>query len=200
MNHATQESAARRADLERALAVTPNDPDLLIEYGVLLFDPFHESEASRAALEHAVRVKPEDSRILFWLAKLAVHRELDDAKAKALLERALGINPECAECLSLLISVLSDDHLEMDRCASLARRLVQVAPDWPRAHEMKAQIAKAQGHVAEAREEYGKALRLSELPRNENLPSTYFEIAVTGRHPTAAAIERIKTALAGLSR
>lgn len=199
MNHANEESISRRTALEHELAVRSADADLLTEYGALLFEPFHEDESSRAALESALALKPEEPRALFWLAKLALHRELDSRKARALLERALAADPSCAECLSLLISILREEHSQRGRCIELALKLVAVAPDWPRAHETRAEVAESDGRLDEARQEYLEALRLSEHFRNRNSPWSYFEEVVTGRQPTAGGLDRIRTALKRLA-
>jgi Tfp pilus assembly protein PilF len=197
--HASAEFVTRRVQLERVLAASPGDPELLIEYGALLFEPFHETEKSISALERAAALSPQDTRPLFWLAKIAVHRELDDTKARALLKRALLIDPACAECLALLISVLSADRSELTRSAALAEELTRVAPDWPRSHEIRAQIAAALGRAEEAREEYLEALRLSEQLQQGGVRWSYFDEAVTGRYVTTDSIKRIEAALAGLS-
>ena len=149
----------------------------------------------RQALERALALRPDDSRTLFWLAKLALHREVDSQKARELLERALTANPRCAECLSLLISVLCEEDHELDRCGRLATDLVAVASDWPRAHEIAAEIAERAGQVEDARQEYLQALRLAEQFQSKDLPWSYFEEVVTGRHPTVEAIGRVKAAL-----
>lgn len=185
--------------IEAALAEQPDAPDLLVEYGALLFEPFHEAKASRTALERALAQRPEDVQALFWLAKLAVHWDLDDEMARVFLERALAVNPKQPECLALMISVLRQNRQESWRCAGLAAQLVAAVPDWPRAHELSAEVASMEGRVSEAHAEYAEALRLAEELRKSNLPQSYFEEAITGRYATDDSIARLREALAAAS-
>lgn len=192
------ESAAAREQL-RALAASafrePPDAEALVEYGSLLFEPFHDDANARAVLMRAAELLPHDGRPLFWLAKIAIHRECDDEAARRYLEQALEREPNSRECISLLVSLLQAQPGGLDRCRELVDRLAELARDWPLAHAVRAQVFERLGDLEEAERSLGTALALSERPTDEAVPDTYFERVVTGRRPSPATIGWIRERL-----
>ena len=194
--HGTSNDILRATELAARLQKAPGDIEALVEYGSLLFEPLHETEAARGLLSKASGLRPDDVRSLFWLAKIAVHRDCDDEAARTLLERAISIAPSDPACLSLLVTTLRSEPDEADRCWALAQRLSEVAPDWPRAHEVMAEVARQRGAFDEARRGFQAALNAA-LAASETggWPASYFEEAVSGRYVTSAALERLREAL-----
>jgi Flp pilus assembly protein TadD len=188
----------RLEELTEAVSRDPADGEALIEYGALLFEPFHQEEQARPVLERAAEVLPHDGRPLFWLANIAMHRDCDDAAAQRYVEAALVREPNRPECLSLLISALIDQPSERVRCRELAEKLVAVAPDWPMAHRMRADVLIRTGQVQEAERALRTALELAERPVAWDVPDNYFEEVETGRRSSAQAINSIRERLAAL--
>lgn len=199
--HATPQITEQLAVLEQELKIHPEDVNLLVEYGALLFEPFHRTEEARHVLKRAAALDPQDARSLFWLAKLAWHRDLDDAEALRLIERALAVSPHQPESLSLYISLLRCLPGEVDRCRAHASLLTDLAPDWPRAHQLRAQVALDRGDLAEARFELNRAFELArELRGATRVPQSYFEEVVTGRYVTPSALRDLEEELTRVRR
>ncbi|HET6440487.1 MAG TPA: tetratricopeptide repeat protein, partial [Anaeromyxobacter sp.] len=79
------------AHLDRALAVFPNDPDVIYERGVALFELCRFEEAHRT-FERALSHSPDDPWVLHQLGLLA-ERQGDSAGASRLLSRAQELDP-----------------------------------------------------------------------------------------------------------
>jgi Flp pilus assembly protein TadD/predicted Zn-dependent protease with MMP-like domain len=77
--------------LERALAVLPDDPDVVYERGVALYELSRFDEAQRA-FERTLALSPDDPWALHQLG-LAVERRGDVARAAALFLRARQLSP-----------------------------------------------------------------------------------------------------------
>jgi tetratricopeptide (TPR) repeat protein len=77
--------------LDRALAVLPDDPDVVYERGVALYELCRFDEAQRA-FERALALAPEDPWTLHQLG-LVAERKGDGARAEALLARARALAP-----------------------------------------------------------------------------------------------------------
>jgi len=78
--------------LEKALAALPDDPDVVYERGVALFELCRFEDAERS-FERALALAPEDAWTMHQLGLLAERRG-DRARAESLLARARKLAPE----------------------------------------------------------------------------------------------------------
>ncbi len=147
---------AALAVLARARRYVPNDPSLLMDFGIQA-NSMHLYRDAEAALEQAHKFAPDDPKILYGLA----HVELDEQKmpqAEADLRAYLKMCPDDATAhygLGLLLHMMVKDDeakLELERSLKLEP---QQTESW---YEL-GEIAFDRHEDAEARADYEKVLQ-----------------------------------------
>jgi len=192
--HPSNAAISALAKLQQAIEGGSKDPDTLVKYGALLFEPFHELGRAREVLERAVEMDPNSAFGRFWLAEV-LDQLVEYAAARAHLEAALAVVPQRADCLCLLASVLRELKVRVEPRLALARRAVAAEPLWVRTHELLAAVAREAGDYALAKEELEKAITLAENQPTKPSPdpmTEFYEEVVTGRSLSPSALQELK--------
>lgn len=169
--------------LKNELAKNPKNVEVLIELGVLAWEPFHQQEEAIAYLENAIIYDPKNTEARFWLAKCYYHDYCDYQKVEDILLEALSIDPTKPECLALLAENIVDKRGDIDKSIACYQKAVDYAPDWPilrhsiaRLYLKKKDIAAAMVHINYA---FNHFTPLLDIPKN--FIEYYYEGVVTGR-------------------
>ncbi len=171
------------AYLENQLKKEPKNIQVLIQLGVLSWEPFHRQEEAITYLERAIEYDPKTTEARFWLAKCYYHDYCDYARVEAILLEALSIDPKKPECLSLLASDIIDIRGDVAKALSCFEEAIDYAPDWPILRYSAAQFYLDKKDVASAKSQidyvFNHCTPLLQKPKN--FIERYWENAVTGR-------------------
>lgn len=144
------------AILARAKAYVPDDPNLLMAFGVQA-DSMHIYRDADAALEQAHHIAPNAPKILYGLA----HVELDEQKmpeAESDLRAYLRMCPEDASAHyglgHLLHMTLKDDEAEVE-----LKRSLQLQPEQTESWYELGDIAVSRNETVEAKSDFEKVLQ-----------------------------------------
>jgi cellulose synthase operon protein C len=140
--------AASGKAYDRAMALTPNDPQMWVEIGRLRYQGGEHLLALEAA-NHALEAGPDHPRALEFKAQLVRDAE-GDAAALPLFERALSTSPNDL----LLLGGYAASLGELSRGNEMlvvARKMIAIDPRHPQAFFLQAVLAARAGNVDLAR-------------------------------------------------
>ena len=147
---------------DRALALTPNDPQLWVEIGRMRYAGGEHLQAIQAA-DRALELGPQHPRALEFRAQL-LRDAGDPAGALALIGRALDVAPDDAELLAGQAETLG----ELGRASEMltvVRRMAELQPRHPWPAYLQAVLAARAGKTDLARSILGRAGdRLDKVP------------------------------------
>ncbi|MCK4499853.1 tetratricopeptide repeat protein, partial [Candidatus Babeliales bacterium] len=130
--YGTKDEVTRLEELEKKIALDPNDVESRIEKGFLCLDVFElETQEGLKTVMEALEVEPDNVDILFWGGALAYLGVGDCSTAEGLLERALKIAPDRADCLWWLADMTPSTSSNFEKIFSLYNQAVKLEPDWP---------------------------------------------------------------------
>lgn len=173
---------AYRRYLEAVLKDAPNDVQVLIQLGVLSWEPFHEDEKAIEYLAKAIALDPQNVEARFWLATCYYHDFCAYEKARTLLMEALKIDPYRPECLSLLASIVIDTTKNIGEAINLYLLAIDYAPNWPILYRSIVELYLEIGDLKQAEVYVQKGLRCQPLTTPpKNTIEEYFENIVSGR-------------------
>ena len=69
----TEEDIKELGQLKKELAKDPNNVDLLLKIGMLLFDPFMDMEIGLPYFEKAMKLDPKNPDLPFWTGYALYH-------------------------------------------------------------------------------------------------------------------------------
>jgi protein O-mannosyl-transferase len=145
----------------RALTVTPENPNALVNLGAAYLADGHYAEAE-PLMQRAYQLAPRNSNALFGMARLAWLRKDDEAAAKYLTQ-ALSINPRYDMWLHL-VSV--EMHLnQIDAAETAAQQAAAMEPKAAGVHVAMGTVLLAKGDREGAAREFRQELRL--FPQSE---------------------------------
>ena len=156
---------------QQATALLPDDPDLRIDFGVVLAAVDRVDDA-KAQYEAAAQVAPEYFRPHIQLGNLAFDRA-EDAAAIESYEEALRLAPGLPEPYARLARLLAtcpdDAHRNAERALALAQRAADLAGPNPRVLDTLAAAQAANGDCAEALKTAHQAQQLAAQAGNVKL-------------------------------
>lgn len=123
--------AAAAGILERAVALDPQDPELLFLLGTTLYED-GRVEASLQPMRRALELAPDNASVLANLGRILLDLDRDE-EAEATLRRGLEIAPRETAIIRSLATLLRDRG-DAEGAADLWRRLLALRPADAEAH------------------------------------------------------------------
>lgn len=156
--HRANDLATARDLYERLLVLTPNDPDLLNNFGVLLSSQREYGRATEL-LKRAVALAPANAGAWANLG-FSLREQSRSAEAIAAFQHALALDPaRPAVRISLAQQYIAMGSL--DQARAVVDRLLADDPSSAEAHYTRGQLYEMQGDPAAAAREYEDFLRLA---------------------------------------
>jgi TolB-like protein len=135
-----------QASLDRALALAPQDPDVLTEYGGFILSSGYEPEAARPFLERALAANPNNARAhLLFAGRLTA--DGDPVGALGHIQTAYQLDPSNTETVANYFATLVDFG-RLDEARRVAERMRSLGGEL-RALGMFAGLADEVGDTAE---------------------------------------------------
>lgn len=145
------------AEFERALAMAPDDADVLC-YIALAFTMLKDPDRALEYVSRAIAANPE----LEWAFRLKAlgHLQKDQrSSAYKAATRAVQLDPENVDCLTMLgrcaLSIERDEEAKV-----LAGLIVQQAPESTNGHQLLGDVAESRSKLPEAAKHFEKVLEL----------------------------------------
>ncbi len=131
---------------------------ILIQIAQLDFQ--NNVEGQLTAARRLVEIQPSSPRA--WIELANVQTALNrPAEARASMVKATELAPNFAPAyMSLINSYLFDEPRDFTRSAEYARKLVELLPNQPVAHDLQGDVYRAQGNLEASRTAYTKAAEL----------------------------------------
>ncbi|MBK7877985.1 MAG: tetratricopeptide repeat protein [Planctomycetes bacterium] len=158
--HAQKRWPAAIEAFDRARALVPNEPQLLVNLAICRFE-LHELEPSAALFTRALELAPAESRAHLFLARIAVLLG-DDARAER--EFAAATKAAAPDPLALLHQgIFFLQAKRLDEARQVLERLVVLDPNLPGGWLNLGLVLQKQGKKDEARPHLARFRELSEL-------------------------------------
>jgi Flp pilus assembly protein TadD len=163
------------ADVERALAVAPNDPRLWHVEG-LIHRLQERRELALPALRRAVELAPNEPLIVHGLAKTSLEAGLPSVE---LFARAMKVNPNNPDVVKGLVAALLAEGRAEEAVAGLETALRR-SPLWSEGHGLLASMRWAEGERAGFTRSFDEALE--QHPNSMDLRRDQLVLLVEARH------------------
>ena len=126
----TKNDIKKLEQLKSKLVKNPNNVELLLKIGMLLFDPFIDMDEGLPYFEKAIKLDPKNPDLPFWTGYALYHDQCAYEKSKKLFEQALSLDPNRSEFHYMIFYVLW--HMTEDENVGLKHLLkaIKLQPEW----------------------------------------------------------------------
>jgi adenylate cyclase len=180
-----QSRADVRQAIDRALELSPNQPDVLINAGRVWVE-LGEREKSISALRRAEQISPYDLMNSGFLARSLAFGSLEDAgESLSILNRIIGLAPEhpCVWTWNLFRGIASMNRGLYEEAVKHLESALEISPNFVRIRLMLANALGSLGHFDEARGHIDQAAKVN----GSFTPALFVEyVTAMARNPDVA--------------
>ena len=116
--------------LRKELAIDPNNVELLLKTGMILFDPFIDMEKARPYFEKAIELESNNPDLYFWFGYALYHDQCAYEKSKNLFESAIKLEPNRAEFHYMMFYVLWHMTNSEESGLKFLLKAIELQPEW----------------------------------------------------------------------